>query len=371
MNVQMPAVQGGLCASILLTSSLLSPMGQPARARDFPVSFALGNQFSPSIDANTVVWLDGRPGQKQVVSGIHAANVYGKNLTSGRQYRITASPTAVGRPAISGDFVAWQDCREYRQVQDPVGYTGSRIFVRNLRSGRTFTVARQSQDQAAPAVSGRLLVWEDQLNGVWSIYGRDLVTGREFQVARTRVMISSPSISGNVIVWRDRERRGRDAILGKDVVTGKTFLVVRAQAHMDLSDPMISKNRVIWIRGDSTNNAISIEGKNLATGSSFEIVMIPSGRYNPELGPNQAISGTIVTWQVASRILSPSHPDYEVRAYDLSTHQHLRISRSGYSDESPSVSGRTLVWAQARRSVKDWHYLSSHIWGVRWLNPKQ
>ncbi len=371
MNVQMRAVRSGLCACMLLAPGLLSPMAKRAQALDFPVLLAPGNQTFPSIDANTVVWLDGRPGQKQVVAGISATNVYGKNLISGRQYRITASPTAVGRPAISGEFVAWQDCRDCRQVQDPVGYTGSRIVVKNLRSGRTFTVAHHSQDQAAPVVSGGLLVWEDRLNGVWSIYGRDLVTGREFQVARTRVMISSPSISGNLIVWRDRERRGRDAILGKNVVTGKTFLVVRAQAHTVLSDPMISKNRVIWSSGDSTNNAVSIEGKNLATGASFQVVMIPSGQYNPEFGPNQAISGTIVTWQVTSRILSPSHPDYEVMAYDLSTHQHLRISRSGYSDESPSVSGRTLVWAQSRRNAKDWRYLSSHIWGVRWSNPKQ
>jgi len=155
MNVQMRAVQSGLCASMLLASSFLSPRGQPARALDFPVSLAPGNQTSPSIDANTVVWLDGRPGHKQVVTGISATNVYGKNLISGRQYRITASPTAVGRPAISGDVIAWQDCRECRHVQDPVGYTGSRIFVKNLLSGRTFTVARQSQDQAAPALRTR------------------------------------------------------------------------------------------------------------------------------------------------------------------------------------------------------------------------
>jgi hypothetical protein len=360
--------EGRLFAAAFIASTSLATTSGQIRVREFPIVVAPGNQLSPSIDGKIVAWLNSRARPRGGESWLHGMDVYAKSLTSGRQMRLTIRPSAVAGPVISGEVIAWQDCRDCRQVQNPVGYTGSRIFAKNLATGREIVVARRSQDQFAPAVSGNILVWVDHLKRRWSVFGKNLATGREFQVARTRSMTPSPAISGNIVVWVDRKRGGQEVILGKNLRTGKTFQVAGPERSTVLSDPKISGNRVIWTSSHSLSNAVSIDSKELSSGKLFRAVTIASNRYNPEQGPDESISGPVIVWQAASHELSPSNPNFDIFAYDMSTGRRFHISQPGYSNEAPDISGRTLVWARARRSAGDWRYLSSHIRGAS-LSP--
>ena len=59
-------------------------------------------------------------------------------------------------------------------------------------------------DSQYPAISGNIVVWQDDLGGTWDIFGYNITTGEEFEIYVDEFSNQkNPAISGNTVVWED------------------------------------------------------------------------------------------------------------------------------------------------------------------------
>jgi beta propeller repeat protein len=54
-----------------------------------------------------------------------------------------------------------------------------------------------------PDIDHNIVVWQDNRNGDWDIYGYNLTTRQEFQITDEPHDQTNPAISGNMVVWED------------------------------------------------------------------------------------------------------------------------------------------------------------------------
>ncbi len=62
-----------------------------------------------------------------------------------------------------------------------------------------------------PDIEGNIVVWQDNRNNNWDIFGYNLTTQKEFQITDESHDQTNPAISGNVVVWQDN-RNGNSEI---------------------------------------------------------------------------------------------------------------------------------------------------------------
>ena len=186
-----------------------------ATGRAFPLTHPRCGQGTPSIGDSVAVWLDRRGGLlcgKNLITGHgfsvavstnelrfardvklddhlviwtewninqphQAATIVAVDLTSGREYRVTAIPYGHFNPqfgpatALSGHVVVWE-----ASPSAPFTNENGDIYVANLLNGRTVNITHDPHDQLAPAISGPTVVWQDLRRGYWDIYGAVLPT---------------------------------------------------------------------------------------------------------------------------------------------------------------------------------------------------
>ncbi|MFQ6088079.1 MAG: hypothetical protein ACE5K0_04180, partial [Candidatus Methanofastidiosia archaeon] len=80
------------------------------------------------------------------------------------EFQITTDPSHQSNPAIYGDIVVWQDNRN----------SDFDIFGYNLSTKQIFQITSNENYQGNPAIYGNIVVWEDLRNENWDIYGYDL-----------------------------------------------------------------------------------------------------------------------------------------------------------------------------------------------------
>jgi TolB protein len=120
------------------------------------------------------------------------------------------------QPAISGSIVVWQDNR--RGNFDIYGY--------DLSTRRHHVICAAPGDQVRPVISGNIVVWEDKRNGNLDIYGYDLSKRRTFEICTESEDQWEIAISGNIVVWTDK-RNGNWDIYGYDLYKEKEFAICK------------------------------------------------------------------------------------------------------------------------------------------------
>ncbi len=110
-------------------------------------------------------------------------------------------------------------------------YYDSAIFGYDLSTQSEFPICTANRAQYFPAISGNIVVWADNRNsnedihpgqnpygeGNWDIYGYDLTTNAEFPICTAPGFQGEPAISGNTVVWVD-DRNGNYDIYGATLV---------------------------------------------------------------------------------------------------------------------------------------------------------
>ena len=114
------------------------------------------NSMNPDIDGNRVVYEDEDP-----VTG--NADIVLYDIITSTTTRITNDAADQRHPAISGDLVVWDDDRNYQQ-------TGLDIYRYNITSGVTTQITNDHYNQQNPSISGNRIVWEDDRNGSRDVY---------------------------------------------------------------------------------------------------------------------------------------------------------------------------------------------------------
>jgi len=80
-------------------------------------------------------------------------------------------------------------------------FSESGVWARRLDDDAAFQVSAVNSQQYTPAISGDIVVWSDNRNGQYDIYGKNLLTGLEFPIAVDPGDKWCPAIDGNLVVW--------------------------------------------------------------------------------------------------------------------------------------------------------------------------
>jgi len=315
--------------------------------RRFTLPWTGRSQRAPSISGHRVVW-----------AYAHAPyqNLTATDLSTGRTTPVVTDGMAITAPfgppspSVGGQLVVWMDCRicSTKTYADQMFPDGTRIYAHNLATGRTFPVARTSDTQTFAAVSNGWIVWTGQrARNSRHIYARDPATGRVSRLSPPSGDQTAPSISWPIVVWQELRDRthGNWDIAGTDLRTGQAVRVaVHPRGGDDIEDPLVSGNTVIWMHWHA-DRSLSIDGKDLATGRTFQVVRLRSDQVNPQLGVHAAIDRSLVAWDQARRApYVPGEADIYVR--DLATGRTLRLTDDGTDNAWPAVAGHVIIWEQ-------------------------
>lgn len=197
-----------------------------------------------------------------------------------------------------------------------------------------YQITSDEHDQRWPAIYGDIVVWQDNRNDNWDIYGYNLSTQEEFQITTNSKDQLYPAIYGNIIVWQD-ERFGRRDLFWYDLSTGiEGKIPTESEAF---GDPAIYEDIVVW--SGSTNASRQIHGFNLSTRQEFQVDTGSHSQFDP------AIYGTIVVWVESSWYST-------ICGYDLATEKEFEIGAKGKSlltksnQADPAIYGDIVVWTE-------------------------
>ncbi len=292
----------------------------PAAGTERQITTDRNFQGRPAISGERVAWLDGRNG---------TYDIYMFDLASNTERRITTASTAFSRfplsPAISGNRIVWSDSRN----------GNADIYMLDLASGTERQITTDPNDQFAPAISGDRIVWQDYRNGNADIYMFDLASGTERQITTDPSEQALPAIFGDRIVWEDF-RNGNADIYMFDLASGTERQISTDPNHQRV--PAISGDRIVW--EDFRNGNLDIYMFDLASGIERQITTDPSDQGLP------AISGDRIVWEDFRN----ANPD--IYMYDLASGTERRISASGEA-ASPAIFGDRIVWEDFRNGNAD------------------
>jgi beta propeller repeat protein len=220
------------------------------------------NECNPAIHGNTVVWEDGQRGD---------LNIYGADITdlsNPAEFQIVAFEHDQQSPAIYRTTVVWQD----NFFGDWDIYAAD-IWQRNKPAEAAISYIEK--DQQNPAIWGNIVVWQDNFMGNWDIYAADISDFEmlrqadpnnvvEFVISTNEFSQTNPDIDGNIIIWQDNRNNNWD-IFGYNLTTRKEFQITD-DSH-DQTNPAISGSVVVWQdnrNGNSEIYAVVLDGPEVA-----------------------------------------------------------------------------------------------------------
>ena len=84
------------------------------------------------------------------------------------------------------------------------------IYGYNLSTAQVFPITTVPSDQLHPAIYRNIVVWIDNRNGNWDVYGCNLLTGQEFQITTDGSNQIHPEIYKDIVVWDDKRNTSHD-----------------------------------------------------------------------------------------------------------------------------------------------------------------
>lgn len=315
-----------LLALLVAMATNVTPVSAAVSMPAFPVAADGLDNSSPAISGSKVVWIGG------------GSHVYFKNLSgTGPAIPLPDDPALQpvnapqSAPAISGNVVVWEE-------NDGSDWNIYGYDVSTLPAGKPFQIAAGAGDQRRPDVSGDTVVWEDNSSGNWDVYRKDL-GGQAQPVAAGDATQRKPAISGGKVVWQYQTSPGNADIYFKDLASGAPALRITADPEWQEA-PDISGNTVVW-RDERIPGNLDIYAYDLAEKREFRVTDSPADQWAP------AISGRVVVW---ADNRNPMGSD--IYGEDISTGEEFAVTTSSASQDSPAIDGETAVW-EAQRDGAD------------------
>jgi beta propeller repeat protein len=224
-----------------------------------PEHTALGR---PAISGARVVWDDYGNGTNR--------GLWYRNLVTGQQRRLDASPGT--RPQLSGDLL----CYEYQ----------GRIHVHSIGVGRDLAVSPDGGSASACDISGRVVVWQDVRNGHDAdIYAYDLDSRSETRLTTTSTDQTLPRIDNGLVVWQDAVSATSSDIYAADLATGTVTQVTTDESVQWFAD--VADGRIVWMDERDGHNNTEIYLYDVAGGVTTRVSRHDGWSGNPTIAGNR------------------------------------------------------------------------------------
>jgi len=123
---------------------------------EFQIRTSSYGEGDPMIYKNVVVYDTDKNGN---------GDIYGYDLSTKKEFQITSDPSDQYYPAIYGDIVVWWDERNTYERQEVVWRKENfDIYGYDLSTGREFPITTAQNDQVHPSIYGNIVVWTDYRN---------------------------------------------------------------------------------------------------------------------------------------------------------------------------------------------------------------
>lgn len=253
---------------------------------------------------------------------------------SGPAPRAAQRPATGGRtqfgPHGSGSVIVWNE-QGVPVSPDETALGTNRVVGIDLRTNQGFTIPPSGGEQRTPAISGSLVVWEDNRQSCPTcerdIRGKDLASETEFVVANGPVDQAEPAIWQQTVVWVEHDGAGA-RLISKNLATQATSVIVAVRVGTTISNPAITDNAVVWV--EQTAEAKLVHSVIYAYDRTAKTTKVIA-RSNWS-GLQIAVSGQHVVWN-----------DPRLWVADLATG-----TASILEDEfttAPTISGNVVVWS--------------------------
>ncbi len=285
--------------------------------------------------------------------------------SDGKEIRITDDPLRQAEPGISGNYIVWHDERagafnyiydiskggpempitedvmneEYHDISGNrlvwnTGFPYYKLNVYDISSGQSQTVRSDLHVNDAYAISGDLVVWEDES----SIQIFDISSFLEFSVSLNPTSFQEIAISSNHIVWTGVNDSGILNLFMYNMITSEIRQVTNNDANSYSFYSFISGKYIVWLHMSMLEE--NIYSYNIDTnGPMMPITASDSVNY-----PN--ISGNRIVWS------EERDGNRDIYMYDISLGNEIQISNSGSAYQS-SIFRNRIVWADLRSGNSD------------------
>lgn len=150
--------------------------------QEFALCTHFDQQLIPDISGNYVVWADMRSGSGDIYlydlsvdsdhDGVPNWRENPRPNPDPAERNLTPEPHSQWNPAVSGNLVVWEDQRYG-------GADGTDILMMDVTTNALTEITHDAWDQAAPRISGNTIVWQDNRYGNWDILACQLVARYE------------------------------------------------------------------------------------------------------------------------------------------------------------------------------------------------
>ena len=166
---------------------------EPNRPSVYVVDAYDYNQQSPAVYRNRVVYQD----DYFVDWDILFADIWLTNAPQNTELISDEAALNQENPAIWGNTVVCQ-------VDIGNGnYDILKVDISDPSSPVVTAIATGTAIQKNPDISGHIVVWQDDRNENFDIYGYNLITRQKFQITTDGADQTNPAISGSLVVWED------------------------------------------------------------------------------------------------------------------------------------------------------------------------
>lgn len=308
------------------------------------------DQSDPAISGNWIVWTDLRSGTPQI---------YGYNVVTGVETRISSVAAIATQPDISSDNVVWRDGRG-------ADYD---IYRYSLTDSTETPVTTASGNQEFPAISGDRIVWQDSRSGKTDIYLYNLPSSQEYLLTPGTPDTDQlyPAVSGAKVVWQDRRNYYTDLspagyyndIFMNDTATCALTNISHAKDYdaafpgSEEYTPAISGDNAVWVderyaeKGDIFLNDTLTATQSPVTEVTSSFKILP------------AIDGMNVIWLDNRPLDGSNYNIYQNTIVTLPAPDgsDTPITTTGTvvygSGRGPKISGDRIVWTDSRNGKTD------------------
>ena len=199
--------------------------------------------YRPQIDGDRIVWTDLR-NDPDIQDSDMIYDIYLYNLTLGQETRLTSAVnhSSKGPPSLWGDLVVWNDNRD-----GPF-----RIYGFHFSNGTEAKMTNGTSNQYQPRVSSRAIAWLDDKEAPdpvhMDLFYLDLGTGREVQASNTG-HVESFDLWGDAIVWADTSRVEAPDNYGDIVLLNisRNSTKVFYSSNWSQYNPAVWGGRIVWV----------------------------------------------------------------------------------------------------------------------------